>query len=74
MALFAELIDPDVFTIAGVFSAAECTALIERAESIGFGAASVHTLVSSSSENECAGYSSMATSRRTVIRATPRRD
>lgn len=43
MALAAEFIEPDVFTVAGVFSAAECSALIARAESIGFGAASVRT-------------------------------
>ncbi len=43
MALVAEFIDPDVFTVAGVFSAAECVTLIARAESIGFDAASVRT-------------------------------
>ena len=43
MKLVAEFIDPDVFTIAGVFTADECSALIDRAESIGFDAASVRT-------------------------------
>jgi len=43
MTLTAQFIDPDVFTVAGVFTAAECSALIERAESIGFDAASVRT-------------------------------
>ena len=43
MALVAKFIDPDVFTVAGVFTAEECSALIERAESIGFDAASVRT-------------------------------
>lgn len=43
MALDAEFIDPDIFTVAGVLSAAECVALIDRAESIGFDAASVRT-------------------------------
>ena len=43
MTLTPEFIDPDVFTVAGVFSTAECAALIARAESIGFEAASVRT-------------------------------
>lgn len=43
MALEAEFVDPDVFTIAGVLSVAECVALIGRAESVGFDAASVRT-------------------------------
>ena len=43
MALVADFIDPDVFTIAGVLTADECCALIDRAESIGFDAASVRT-------------------------------
>jgi predicted 2-oxoglutarate/Fe(II)-dependent dioxygenase YbiX len=44
MTLVAEYIDPDVFTVAGTFSPTECATLIERAESIGFDAASVRTL------------------------------
>ena len=43
MTLIAEFVDPDIFTVAGVFSAAECSELIERAETIGFEAASVRT-------------------------------
>ena len=43
MALVSEFVNPDVFTVAGAFTAAECSALIERAESIGFDAASVRT-------------------------------
>ena len=43
MTLTPEFIDPDVFTVAGVFSTAECAALIARAELIGFEAASVRT-------------------------------
>ncbi|GAA5509353.1 2OG-Fe(II) oxygenase [Novipirellula caenicola] len=43
MPLVAEFVDPDIFTVAGVFSVAECSALIDRAESIGFDAASVRT-------------------------------
>ncbi len=43
MALVADFIEPDIFTVAGVLSAAECAALIDRAESIGFAAASVRT-------------------------------
>ena len=43
MTLIAKFIDPDIFTVDGVLSAEECSALIERAESIGFDAASVRT-------------------------------
>jgi len=43
MSLIPEFIDPDVFTVAGVLTAEECLSLIERAESIGFSAASVRT-------------------------------
>lgn len=43
MSLVAEFIDPDIFTVCGVFSSAECSALIDRAESVGFDAASVRT-------------------------------
>ena len=43
MTLTSEFVDPDVFTVAGVFSPAECAGLIDRAESIGFDAASVRT-------------------------------
>ena len=43
MTLVAEFVDPDICTVAGVFSATECAALIARAESIGFDAASVRT-------------------------------
>lgn len=43
MPLQAEFIDPDVFLVAGVLALDECRALIERAESIGFAAASVRT-------------------------------
>ncbi|MBB3210636.1 putative 2-oxoglutarate/Fe(II)-dependent dioxygenase YbiX [Rhodopirellula rubra] len=43
MTLVAKFVDPDIFTVAGVFSAAECCELIDRAESIGFDAASVRT-------------------------------
>lgn len=43
MTLVAEFVDPDILTVAGVFTATECSALIERAESIGFNAASVRT-------------------------------
>ena len=43
MRLVAKFIDPDIFTVAGVLSNAECSALIQRAESIGFNAASVRT-------------------------------
>jgi len=43
MKLETEFVDPDVFTITGVLTVDECQALIERAESIGFAAASVRT-------------------------------
>ena len=43
MTLEAKFVDPDVFTVPGVLSIEECRALIERAESIGFLAASVRT-------------------------------
>ena len=43
MNLTATTIDPDIFTVANVFDDAECEALIQRAESIGFDAASVRT-------------------------------
>lgn len=43
MALKIESVDPDIFTIAGVFTDTECGELIERAESIGFAPASVLT-------------------------------
>ena len=43
MTLVAEFVDSGIFTVAGVFSAAECSALIDRAEAIGFDAASVRT-------------------------------
>ena len=43
MTLETEFVDPDVFTVSGVLTANECRALIERAESIGFDAASVRT-------------------------------
>ncbi len=43
MTLVANYFDQDAFTVAGVFSADECVALIERAEAIGFDAASVRT-------------------------------
>jgi len=43
MALIAEFIDPDIFTVANVFSIAECASFIDRAESVGFNAASVRT-------------------------------
>ncbi|MFO0979330.1 MAG: 2OG-Fe(II) oxygenase [Planctomycetaceae bacterium] len=36
-------IDPDIFTVTGVFTPAECQALIARAEAAGFVAASVRT-------------------------------
>ena len=38
-----ERLDADIFTVADVLSAAECAALIERAEALGFAAASVAT-------------------------------
>ena len=43
MTLFADFIDPDVFTVANVLTAGECADLIARAESIGFNPASVRT-------------------------------
>ena len=43
MKLVAQFIDPDIFTVSNVFSIEECRALIERAEVIGFDAASVRT-------------------------------
>ena len=43
MGLEATYLDPDIFTVDGVLSFDECQALIERAESIGFQAASVRT-------------------------------
>ncbi|MCY2984192.1 MAG: hypothetical protein NTY15_11250 [Planctomycetota bacterium] len=43
MKLVTQFIDPDIFTVSDVFFAAECDALIERAEAIGFDAASVRT-------------------------------
>lgn len=43
MTLKAEFVDPDVFTVSGVLTIDECQGLIERAETIGFAAASVRT-------------------------------
>ena len=43
MTLEAKSVDPDVFTVGGVLTVDECRTLIERAESIGFVAASVRT-------------------------------
>ncbi|MEP3482406.1 MAG: 2OG-Fe(II) oxygenase [Fuerstiella sp.] len=43
MTLIAKFVDPDVFTVAGVFTAAECSSLFDRAETIGFDPASVRT-------------------------------
>ncbi len=43
MTLEPVFVDPDVFTVSGVLTVDECRALIERAESIGFAAASVRT-------------------------------
>lgn len=39
----AKFIDPDVFTVSGVLTVDECRSLVNRAESIGFAAASVRT-------------------------------
>lgn len=39
----AEFVDPDIFTVSNIFSPVECGMLIDRAESIGFDAASVRT-------------------------------
>ena len=43
MTLVAKFVDADILTVDGVLSPAECSALIDRAESIGFDAASVRT-------------------------------
>ncbi|MEO1529909.1 MAG: 2OG-Fe(II) oxygenase [Planctomycetota bacterium] len=43
MTLEPVFVDPDVFTVCGVLTVEECQALIERAEFIGFAAASVRT-------------------------------
>ncbi|GAB5405925.1 MAG: hypothetical protein Aurels2KO_41560 [Aureliella sp.] len=43
MTLELKHVDPDVFTVSGVLTVNECQELIERAESIGFAAASVRT-------------------------------
>lgn len=43
MSLSIKFIDPDIFTVAGVLTTDECVALVERAESLGFAAASVRT-------------------------------
>ena len=43
MTLEAKFVDPDVFTVSGLLTSDECRMLIERAESIGFAAASVRT-------------------------------
>ncbi len=43
MTLEPVFVDPDVFTVSGILTVFECEALIERAESIGFAAASVRT-------------------------------
>ena len=43
MTLEAKFVDPDVLTVSGVLTSDECRMLIERAESIGFAAASVRT-------------------------------
>jgi len=43
MSLVPKFIDPDVFTVADLLTADECSALILRAEEIGFDPASVRT-------------------------------